>query len=162
MFSIPIHKLPFFPNEIAVIWLPLVRLLKSTVAICFSLTLVIPCFVAIHIKPFLFIISTEELSERPFSLEYVLKFSPSNLLTPPTVAIQRLPISSGQIDCTCVWESPSSTEYGIKLYSWAFERVKTRVKRIKRYVEECELLPMDYVNKKQCIPYWEHWAKNRR
>ena len=36
------------------------------------------------------------------------------------------------------------------------------VKRIKRYVEECELLPMDYVNKKQCIPYWEHWAKNRR
>ena len=36
------------------------------------------------------------------------------------------------------------------------------VKRMRRYVEQCELLPMDYVNKKQCIPYWNHWAKNRR
>jgi hypothetical protein len=36
------------------------------------------------------------------------------------------------------------------------------VKRIRRYVEQCELLPMDYVNKKECIPYWDHWANNRR
>ena len=36
------------------------------------------------------------------------------------------------------------------------------VKRIRRYVEQCELLPMDYVNKKECIPYWNHWGNNRR
>ena len=31
------------------------------------------------------------------------------------------------------------------------------VRYLKNYVEECEQLPMDYVNKKQCIPYWDHW-----
>ena len=36
------------------------------------------------------------------------------------------------------------------------------VKYIRRYVEECEVVPMDYVNKKDCIPYWEHYGKNSR
>ena len=33
---------------------------------------------------------------------------------------------------------------------------------LKRYVEECEVVPMDYVNKKECIPYWNHWGGNPR
>ena len=36
------------------------------------------------------------------------------------------------------------------------------VRYLKNYVEECELLPMDYVNKKECIPYWNHWGKHSR
>ena len=36
------------------------------------------------------------------------------------------------------------------------------VRYLKKYVEECELLPMDYVNKKECIPYWEHWSNHSR
>ena len=36
------------------------------------------------------------------------------------------------------------------------------VRYLKNYVEECEQLPMDYENKKECIPYWNHWAKHSR
>ena len=36
------------------------------------------------------------------------------------------------------------------------------VRYMKKYVEECELLPMDYVNKKECIPYWNHWGRHSR
>ena len=36
------------------------------------------------------------------------------------------------------------------------------VRYMKKYVEECELLPMDYENKKECIPYWNHWGKHSR
>ena len=36
------------------------------------------------------------------------------------------------------------------------------VRYLKNYVEECELLPMDYVNKPGCIPYWDHWGKHSR
>ncbi len=36
------------------------------------------------------------------------------------------------------------------------------VRYLKNYVEECEILPMDYVNKKECIPYWDHWSKHSR
>ena len=33
---------------------------------------------------------------------------------------------------------------------------------LKNYVEECELLPMDYNEKPECAPYWEHWGKHSR
>ena len=36
------------------------------------------------------------------------------------------------------------------------------VKYLRRYVEECEILPMDYINKKECIPYWDYYGKNSR
>ena len=36
------------------------------------------------------------------------------------------------------------------------------VRYLKNYVEECEVLPMDHVNKKECIPYWNHWGKHSR
>jgi hypothetical protein len=36
------------------------------------------------------------------------------------------------------------------------------VRYLKNYVEECEQLPMDYVNKKECIPYWDHWGSHSR
>jgi len=36
------------------------------------------------------------------------------------------------------------------------------VRYLKNYVEECEILPMDYVNKKECIPYWDHWGNHSR
>jgi len=36
------------------------------------------------------------------------------------------------------------------------------VRYLKNYVEECEILPMDYENKKECIPYWDHWGKHSR
>ena len=36
------------------------------------------------------------------------------------------------------------------------------VRYLKKYVEECEVLPMDHVNKKECIPYWDHWGKHSR
>jgi len=36
------------------------------------------------------------------------------------------------------------------------------VRYLKNYVEECEILPMDFVNKKECIPYWDHWGSHSR
>ena len=36
------------------------------------------------------------------------------------------------------------------------------VRYLRRYVEECEILPMDYINKKECIPYWDYYGKNSR
>jgi len=36
------------------------------------------------------------------------------------------------------------------------------VRYLKNYVEECELLPMDYNEKPECAPYWEHWGKHSR
>ncbi len=36
------------------------------------------------------------------------------------------------------------------------------VKRVKRYVEQCEVIPIDYIKHKACIPYWNHWGNNRR
>ena len=56
-------------------------------------------------------------------------------------------------------EDPSQLYYEgkkIKNLEWGC------VRYLKNYVEECELLPMDYVNKKECIPYWNHWGKHSR
>ena len=36
------------------------------------------------------------------------------------------------------------------------------VRYLKNYVEECEILPMDYDTKKACIPYWDHWGNHSR
>ena len=36
------------------------------------------------------------------------------------------------------------------------------VRYLKNYVEECEVLPMDPVKNKECIPYWNHWATHSR
>ena len=36
------------------------------------------------------------------------------------------------------------------------------IRYLRNFVEECEVLPHDVVNKKECIPYWNHWAKHSR
>lgn len=58
------------------------------------------------------------------------------------------------------------TEYPKQYYGAQFKDEITAIawtchKRLKRYVEQCELHPMDF-SKKECVPYWYHWAKNRR
>ncbi len=40
--------------------------------------------------------------------------------------------------------------------------VERSLRSLKNYVEECEILPMDYKTKKECIPYWDHWGKHSR
>ena len=36
------------------------------------------------------------------------------------------------------------------------------VRYLRRYVEECEILPMDFMKKKECITYWDYYGKNSR
>ena len=36
------------------------------------------------------------------------------------------------------------------------------IRYLKNYVEECEVVPMDPVTNKECIPYWNHWATHSR
>jgi hypothetical protein len=89
-----------------------------------------------------------------YAFAFVVIFNEKAKIEIPYDSMQSCYIAEVMVD-----KDPSRLYYtkrGIDSITYGCERI------LKRYVEECERLPMDFVNKKACIPYWEYYSENAR